>query len=390
MRRVYIFVSYNLYLVKQRFSHYFAEALRRQGIDVTIVDVFDEPMGAPLLQEIRDSRPDFTCSFHTIRPLKPGTKYYLWDYLGIPHWSILLDPSIYNFDLMASPLSILSCVDHNDCAFLRAYGFQKTFFWPHAVEADLVCSDISGERPYDIAFTGSCYDCDNLRAYWELHFPADYRRLLEEAIPRVLGDGYISLIQALAEAWNAHPPQGTELSFNEMFFTLDQYTRGYDRLQLVRDIATHLPVHVFGALYRSLASSVYGWEKYLADYPKAILHPAVVYDEVMNIMRKSKIYLNSMPFFKDGSHERILTALACGAVPVTSDSKWVRAEFVDDEDLLIYTAENRHTLPDRIAALLADEERRSAMVARGRRKVLQRHTWDQRAASLWEIMPALL
>jgi spore maturation protein CgeB len=390
IEKICILVHDNLYASKRHFAEYFAAALRRQGVEVHLIDTGGENADPSRLYDLYINKPDLTCSFNSLKPVKPGDTQYLCDYLQVPHWSILVDPALYYLDQTQSPWICMSYVDRNDGTGLADYGFHRSFFWPHAVERDLILQKTEEERPYDITFSGTCYDYLGLQQYWQTELSQQAGVILEDAARGVLAPGYTSLMQGLTEAYRSFGAHAVNVDLEHLFFLLDYYTRGVDRIQLVQNLAHQHTVHVFGAPFGDHVASIRGWEEYLKDFPNAHVHSPVDFTMAMTLMRRSKIYLNSMPFFKDGSHERILAALACGALPVTSDSRWVRENFVDGEDIIIYTADERDSIGERIAPLLADEERRRVMVARGRQKVLQHHTWDQRASAALEIMPLLL
>lgn len=387
---IYIFSNYNMYASKRHFTYHFAKALQRQGIATTVIDMEEASQSTNIIGELCMARPTLTCSFNSLPPLQLDSPKYLWDCTGIPHWSILVDSAIYNMDLIESPLSILSCVDRGECSILRQYGGDKVFFWPHAVEASLALQGGEEERHYDIAFTGSCYDHKSLRAYWLMHLPKSYSDILEAAVSQAVACSAIPLPEVLVGVLQASKVPISSANARSLFQFFDYYIRSLDRVQLIRAIAEHHTVHVFGSPFRAHGSQVLGWHNYLADCPKAIIHAPVNFEAALEIMKRSKIYLNSMPSFKDGSHERIFTALACGAVPVTSDSIWLREEFIEGEELLIYKADGLAMACERITALLADEEQRRAIAERGRQKVVRRHTWDQRVTTLLQEIPPLL
>lgn len=54
--------------------------------------------------------------------------------------------------------------------------------------------------------------------------------------------------------------------------------------------------------------------------------------------------------------------------------------------MLIYHLDNMDQLPEQIAALLADEERRLQIAKNGREKTVREHTWDGRAVQFLQIL----
>jgi spore maturation protein CgeB len=385
LKRVCFLVNYNLYESKRHFTQKLAEAMNRKGIETRIIDVKEEVLGAVVLDSLRRYSPNLTCSFNSLLPVSESK--FLWDILEIPHLAILVDPAIYSIHLTRSPYSLLSCVDRADCREVRAYHFENVFFWPHAVECELEAEE-GHARPYEVIFLGSCYDYESLRASWRQRNPEALNRVLDDAIDLVFSDPRISLAEALVKAWQASKLDPTGVDFTSLFYYLDNYTRGKDRVELIRSIK-QAQVHVFGELSRDNAVGILGWSQYLAGLPNVTVHPSAPFGEALSLLKQSKICLNSMPFFKDGSHERVFAGLACGAVPITSDSQFLREAFQEGKELFFYHMNQREAVNDLVNQLLENEPRRHEMAYLGRQEVMKHHTWDHRVDQLLKELPVM-
>ncbi len=385
LNKICLIVNYNLYESKRHFTQQLAQAMQRQGIETLIIDVRETVIGADTLQAIQAFKPDLTCSFNSLLPLENDK--FLWDLLGIPHWSILVDPALYSIHLTKSPLTILSCVDRSDVESVKAYNFNSVFFWPHAIERELELGQ--QERHYEVVFLGSCYDYESLRVSWQQRNPEGLNKVLDDAIDLVFNNKSVSLTEALIQAWQASKLDPTGVDFTTLFYYLDNYTRGKDRVELIRSIK-NVPVHVFGELSTDNAVGILGWSPYLASQSNVTVHPAVRFEESFSILQQSKFCLNSMPFFKNGSHERVLTGLACGALPITTANLYFEEFFREGQELLYYKMDQRAEVNEKIENLLAHEPKRLEIVARGRELVMENHTWDNRVSQLIEELPAII
>lgn len=388
LKKIAILVNYNLYESKRYFTQKFVEALNRKGVETKIFDYELYEKKAQYLNDLQNFAPDLTCSFNSILPLPDGR--YLWDWLLIPHLSFLVDPAVYYLDMAKSSYSILSCVDRNDCGLVRSLPFDNVFFFPHAVERELQ-ADPKVDRIYDVVFLGTCNDYESARLDWQARYPAIVNTVLDDAIDLVLSDKFISLTDALVTSLKAHSFTSNELDFSTLFTCLDIYTRGLDRVELIRAIKDpNIRVHIFGEGDTHNAWSKYDWNYYVGSQSNVILHPSVSFPKSLEILKQSKICLNSMPFFKDGTHERIFTGLACGALPVTSASKYIAEEFKHGEDLLMYQPKQWDKAGSAITEFLNDEAKRKKTVENGRKKVMQNHTWDARVDMLLKTLPSIM
>lgn len=382
--KITILTNYNLYESKRYFAQKFAEALKRHGIEVAILD------NSELLEDQEKSRylieTDLTCSFNSILPLKNGE--FFWSLTHIPHWAILVDPSFYYSYLFKEQYVFVSCVDKFDCEYARSYNFKKVFFWPHAVEKDLTF-DESIVRPYDVVFIGSCYDHEELRRRWQQELPPVLSQVIDDAVDIVLSDNKTSLIPAITLALSNKKIKVTQGDFEVLVYYVDNYMRGKDRYELIRSIK-EAHVHVFGDTCWRREQPVYGWERNLEGMSNVSVHPAVSFEASLQILKQSKICLNSMPFFKNGTHERIFTGLACGSLPITTDNIWVSENFEDKKELILYQSKHWDKVNDKVNDLLADENKRREIVNRGRLKVMREHTWDVRVDQMLKELPLVL
>lgn len=381
--RVCLLVNDNLYGSKRHFTQKLAEALTRHEVAVKVIDAEGGSLGIAKIHEIEDFKPTLTASFNSFLPLPNGK--FLWDILKIPHLSFLVDPALYSASLTDSPYSLLACVNRNDVAAVQSYGFEEVFFWPHAVEREMAVGE--GERPYDVVLLGSCYDYEGLRDYWETELPHEVSAVLNAAAGLVFSDQKISLAEALVQCWGVAHLETERVDFEMLFYYLDYYIRGMDRVELVRAIEG-AKVHIFGEMATDHRAFKKGWEHYCGDRSNVKIHPSISFAEIEGILQKSKVCLNSMPFFRDGTHERVFAGLACGAAVLSSESRYLREVFGERQGVAFYDSDHKESIDATVQRLLAVGRKEEALV--GRAIVMQDHTWDARVGELLRVLPALL
>lgn len=386
MQKICLLTNYNLYESKRHFTLMLAQALQKRKIETKVLDVQEGVLGADMLNAIRQFAPDLTCSFNSLQPISENQ--FLWDFLEIPHLSILLDPVLYSVNLVNSPYSIISCVDRFDIASIPSH-FTNHFFWPHAIEKELCEEPLNKEKDLEVVFLGSCYDYESLRATWQQKNKPEFNKVLDDAIEIFFSNPFMPLSEALVSAWNLSTLPHNGVDFLTLFYYLDYYTRGKDRMDLIRSIKD-VKVHVFGEMSTDVAGSILGWPQYLDSQNNVVLHPSVSYQESLNILKRSKICLNSMPFFKNGSHERIFAGLACGSLPMTTANLYIQEQFKEGESILFYENKKMSEINGKINFYLKNEENRKQAVQKGQEIVKKHHTWDNRADQLLEQLPTIL
>ncbi|MFQ9083217.1 MAG: glycosyltransferase [Clostridium sp.] len=137
-----------------------------------------------------------------------------------------------------------------------------------------------------------------------------------------------------------------------------------------------LEVHVYGN----------GWEKdELAQYENIKRHGAVSYTEALDIMTNTKIVINKMPLFLDGSHERVFTAMLNGAVCCTDESGYWKQEFIDGESICFYDFQDLDNLENIIKELLLNLDKAGKIAQNGYDIAIHKHQWKNRAEQILEI-----
>ena len=384
IKKVCFVVTGNLHEILYHFTLKMHEAFLRAGIESRII-TFKNFYSPEEMLSIQKEKPDLTISFNYIVPTKEGE--YISDFLHIPHLSIYLDPSIYVMPLAKSPYAIISCVDIFECNNLQQSGFSNLFFLPHGVEKELQYSPREA-RSLDIVFIGLCFDYETLREFGQKKYPS-FWHLIDEAIEITQSDKLKSFVQALEETWKLSKLNLTSIELLDFAFFVDNYVRGLDRVELLRAI-NDVQVHVYGGIKPGFYEPRKGWEYYLRGKNNVTVHPPVSYGKSIEILKQSKVCLNSMPFFKNGSHERIFNGLACGCLVVSTENIYIRENFAEDEGIVFYQQKEWDKVNDMLAPYLKDENKRVEAVTKGQHKVLQNHTWDNRVQTILKEVPPIL
>lgn len=368
--KIEILVKFNQYESKRYFASKMSEAFKRIGVEADATYTDD---GKYILEWIKKGGQgcDLACSFNRFGRSESGT--YIWEQMSKPFVSILVDPVIYNTETFRTPNALATCVDRDDCALVDAYGAKNMLFMPHAVEPEL--SPGSLDRVYPVVLIGTCYDPDHLKAYWRKTLSAEWCSIIEESIEDSFADTRKTFVQATKEALEKRGIKPENVPFRDFCYYVDYYMRGHDRVELIRSIRD-AEVHIFGGTCWRKEKPIAGWNYYFAKQPNVVLHPAVTFEESLDVLRRTKICLNSTPMFRNGSHERVLASYACGAMPISSENLYWREEF--GNDIILYAYNDRKFVSEKIKELLANEPLRRSYAERGRERVMRCHTWDQR------------
>lgn len=361
------------YSVLKHFTYQLQAAFLSLGIKCRLLDLND-PEHVKLYLE--DS-PDCTLSFNYYGP-QNGTHFS--NISRIPHIFFLVDLPHRFLDLTFSPYSIITCIDRSAVGFVRASGFNQVFFLPHAADTDIIANPES-MRNHDVVMLATCIDFEGIRQSWKEKFPPSLCQVMDEAAEIMLSESTIPLYQAFVAALDSNLERRASIDPNMLngitvFDQLELYVRGKDRIELVQSI-TDAKVDIY-----SSAQPPNVWEKYVGNQPNVTIHPEVSFDQALEIMKDSKIVLNSCPSIKYGAHERIFNGLACGALVLTSQNPYLEEQFEDGMSIAFYQTQNKKNVNSIVNTYLSDPSKRIEIAKKGQQIVSQFHTWRQRAQQL--------
>lgn len=259
-----------------------------------------------------------------------------------------------------------------------------TAFLPHAGCQYSGTSIPYQERTIDLSFMGSYIPPEQIRQQFR-DYPEEMGLLLGTTADILIREPERTLEDAVLTCFAQY---GVTLQESEMpavlaeFRIVDRYIRSYFRDTVIRTLVdAGICVDVYGD----------GWEQFVTEAGDCLrIHPAVSYEESLAIISDSRISLNIMPWFKDGSHDRVFTAMLNGALCLTDGSAYLEEELRETENVYFYSLKGLKYLPTKIRRILSDTERSAAVAAAGRKLAQEKHTWAHRAEEVMDYLEQLI
>lgn len=309
----------------------------------------------------------------------------MWNVYGIPYINILMDhPFHYEKSLRNAPAtSVVLGTDRNHVKYIRRFhkNIGKADFLPHAGVELGGRHKLLSERGIDVLYAGA------LPIYTVADMIPDL-----SSIPEV--DGAEMAQEVLGELVR-HPKRTTEEVIEDYLKTcrddiseqriqqiivqmrfLDSYATSFFREQAVRILVENgIRVTAYGT----------GWDQCdWSDNPHLNYGGKVLAPEILPLMNNSKIVLNTMTWFKAGAHDRIFNGMLAKAVVVTDDSTYLRREFTDGKELVMFPLEELEALPERVFDLFGHLQSAQQMADCGYLAAKEGHTWKSRAEYIEE------
>ena len=89
-----------------------------------------------------------------------------------------------------------------------------------------------------------------------------------------------------------------------------------------------------------------------------------------------------MPWFKDGTHDRIYNAMLAKGLCITDKSKYLCEEFSDGNDIVFYDLNDMDKLPDIIRYYDNNPEEAQKIIDTAYDKAVLKHSWVNRAIDI--------
>lgn len=312
--------------------------------------------------------------------------FSLWEYYRIPYYDIQMDhPFHYADKIKHMPDTVrLYCIDRKHVEYVKR--FFKNIHWvdflPHGGtaidEQDLAVLPLA-ERPVDVLYAGSLskYRIELLIPDFDQFRGFDAGELCNQVLQELVRHPSRTTEEVLEEYFGELELPMTEEklgAYISQFRFLDAYAVSFFREQSVRLLVENgIRVAVYGE----------GWERTdWCDHPNLILCGKVLAPEVLPLMYHSKIVLNTMTWFKDGSHDRVFNGMLAGAAVVSDSSLYLKEKFENHKEIELFELEEIGELPAIVEDLLDDLPRAQQIADAGREKALQEHTWELRAREI--------
>lgn len=375
IKTILLLIGKSTYDSTLRFLQEMREAWRRMGLEVAELNSYNELQYQKVRRDILEGRQfDMVFSFNGMMLENPLINRIFQN--GSPlYCTMLMDhPMIHHARLQSTYSNIfVFSPDYYHVQYLEQYypNIRAEAFLPHGGCTARQIRPFS-ERDILLSFVGSYFNAEARRKEFA-SIGSNGQQLLEamaDCMKKEPGAPIESVLQQILQ-YNQ-----IELSREEFADTLqklrlaDTYIRGYYREKVIQQLLdAGIAVDVYGR----------GWEQFTCRNREYLrIHPPCDFKRSLAVTANSKFSLNVMPWFKAGSHDRIFTAMGCGAVAVTDSSKYIE-EIAGEGGILLYRLEQLEALPEKLRYLLEHEEEAEELAGRGREQFQKKHTWAERA-----------
>ncbi len=367
-------------------TEYFTKQLQKTfvelGHSVFLFQLEQEEDEFPRLMEFveKGNTAMITFNYHGLNEEKvffQGGKLF-WEEQEIPCYNIMLDHPFYYHKYLRSmpPLYYNLCIDQYHDRYIQRF-FPEIKRGPLLLLAGTeVYHREIGQRSMDIIMTGH-YTPPRKFEKHITRIDEEYTRFYHRIIHDLIENPTMGMEEAFEKHLMLEMPDINEqdllLCMENMIF-IDLYVRFHFRGEAVKALVDHgFKVHVVGS----------GWEQLDCEHPENIIKLGAMNSlGCLKAIADSKLSLNVMPWFKEGTHDRVFNSMVNEAVCISDESVWMSEHLAREEEIVFYRLEELDRLPATVEQLLANPDKMKRISERGYQKARGEHTWEARAKVL--------
>lgn len=139
---------------------------------------------------------------------------------------------------------------------------------------------------------------------------------------------------------------------------------------------------------RGITVEIYGngWGSE-SDYNNMVhIHNRISSAECNKLTSQAKIALNFMPWFKDGSSERVFNNMMAGSLCVTDPSNYLLNNYIDGEDIVYFDLNNIFKVGEVVEYYLHHTDEAQRIAEAGRIKASMNDSWRSGMQTVFRYM----
>ena len=355
-------------------------------VKVVNIDTFDG-VDNELDKIIEDTKCIMLCYNCCGIPFSYGNNQNVWEFHDIPVYTFLLDHPRNFYEILENPIDNLHviCLDENHVDFIQRFypKVAETIFLPDS--GVKVCNYIKtfSDRTIDVLYCGNC-QIKNETLSQVSSFPDGGIEMYRSAIKYIHSDPTLTAEEAVEKYLNSVGIKADTALLYSLFIK-DKVSRQIE--DIVRREYKLLIMHALDDAGIKVDIYGSGWEDNDNTFSDNIrIHERVSPLECHNLIGNAKIDLSIMPWFKRCSSEKPFAGMLNGAVCVSDSSTYLKDNYVDGTDIILFELNNIEKVIMDIQWLLGNPEEAEIIALNGYYHALDQDGTDARIRRIVELL----
>lgn len=356
MKKILIYTEKNGNFIDSLY-HSLGDGFKEIGKEVVYCHVNNHDFKGHLLSIIKNEDIDFSIGHNEFGIIHIDEYKFLKEFYKSHKHVAILDDTPYNkvtnktFDANC-PNLLIAYRDRSHLDYLKSIKLKHKaldyFFLPFCALINKR-EEISTNKDIDVIFSGMYYG-EAERSWHNLEISKPVRAFLDLAA-NMLEKNAITVDNAISHIITNYELKINGEELKPIYKTLYQHCKLYRRNRLVSAIAnSHIRLTVCSDSWR---------KSRLAD--KLAYETGNNTKDIFNLYKRSKILLQDMAEFNDGSHCRIGDGPLCNAMVVSEYSKFIKENF-NNSGIYFFNWNNLENLPKSISIFVSKDKLRNSYV----------------------------
>lgn len=383
MARIVLFTG--AYASLDLFTVQMADEFENLGHEIMIYDVNDTAGSLGKFAAFVSKKIDLAIGYNNLgfnMELNPG--HNIWDDLGVLFINILMDhPFHYRTALLAAPKNCaVLCCDRNHISYITRFfpNIPMVAFMPHGGNHFEPGPQLS-ERSIGVFYAGGL-SRDLVKQIMPVcsKYPKfDGKKMIEEVYDYLIHNT-LELSENVIERYLIdHKVEYSDDELSEIitdFRVVDSFATSYYREKTIQTLVrSGIDVTVCGR----------GWENCNCfNSPHFKFGGFIPAQDVPKTMCNSKIVLNTMTWFKDGSHDRVFNGMLARSVAMTDTSGYMKEIISQNQNGIMFELQEIENLPCIIENVLNNSSFAQSVADAGYELARNEHMMKHRAMDIAE------
>ncbi|MGN0161803.1 MAG: glycosyltransferase [Lachnospiraceae bacterium] len=383
MGRIVLFTG--AYASLDLFTLDMADEFRKMGHEVMIYDVKNTAESLSRFAAFAMKPIDFALGYNNLgfnMEINPG--HNVWEDLGVLFINVLMDhPFHYRTALLSAPrnCAVLTC-DRNHVSYITRFfpNIPMVAYLPHGGNHFEPGGKLT-ERSIDVFYAGGL-SRDLVKEIMPVcsKYPAfDGEKMIKEVYDFLINNPSELSENVIEQYMRDHKVALSDVELSEVitdFRVVDSFATSYYREKTIDTLVNNgIDVMVCGR----------GWDNCdCFKNPHFHYGGFIAPQDVAKTMCNSKIVLNTMTWFKDGSHDRVFNGMLAGAVAITDSSGYMKEIITSGTNGILFELPEIDRLPKTIESLLKDIEKAQSIADAGYELARDNHQMRHRAREIAE------
>jgi len=376
------------YGVVDLFIDEIVKILKTKIDEVIVCDLLEENIMNKLIEIFSTKLIDCVIAFNGIgAEIKINNNQSIYDAINTNFLAIYVDHPAHLLPRIIEPIKnyLISFVDKEHINYVNdmlPQNHKISFFLPHGgltnnTESIKELDFYKKNKEIDILFSGTYMG--DIRKDWENSnfFP---NKLIDKVCEKLIYDDYASIHKTFYDIFEE---EGIKFSLigkaqlSKLFVQIITYVRQYKRNMLIeRIIQSGLNITICGK----------NWNNFISKYKNIDYKDELNIKDTLELIRKSKVLVNTTPNFTNGSHERVFTGMLNHTVIFSDKSKYYDDFFKDGETILYYSFNSIENDIEKLKTYLTNDEKLFDISNKAYFIVNKEHRWENRVDNILQMI----